>query len=154
MMDEVQTGGGATGEMWCHKHFGIKPDIVSFSKKMVSGGIYHNLEHRPPHPGRIINTWVGDPHKIILLEQVFNIILISENIHKFRGSTNYIILHQDIEDDDKSSAMNVFRALSCKHNDNIIFQLWLFFCGFKDYKIYNIINLEKKCDIILSIVEH
>merc|ERR1712186_25238 len=37
---------------------------------MLSGGIYHNLEHRPPHPGRILNTWVGDPHKIIMLEQV------------------------------------------------------------------------------------
>jgi len=70
MMDEVQTGGGSTGKMWCHQHFGIKPDIVSFSKKMCSGGIYHNMEHRPPHAGRILNTWVGDPHKIILLEQV------------------------------------------------------------------------------------
>jgi len=70
MMDEVQTGGGATGKMWCHEHFGIQADVVSFSKKMLSGGIYHNLEHRPPHPGRILNTWVGDPHKIIMLEQV------------------------------------------------------------------------------------
>jgi len=70
MMDEVQTGGGATGKMWCHEHFGIQPDVVSFSKKMVSGGVYHNMEHRPPHPGRILNTWIGDPHKIILLEQV------------------------------------------------------------------------------------
>lgn len=70
MMDEVQTGGGATGKMWCHEHFGIEADVVSFSKKMVSGGIFHNLEHRPPHPGRILNTWVGDPHKIIMLEQV------------------------------------------------------------------------------------
>merc|ERR1712083_925062 len=74
MMDEVQTGGGATGKMWCHEHFGIEADVVSFSKKMLSGGIYHNLEHRPPHPGRILNTWVGDPHKIIMLEQVVNTI--------------------------------------------------------------------------------
>lgn len=74
MMDEVQTGGGSTGKMWCHQHFGINPDIVSFSKKMCSGGIYHNLEHRPPHPGRILNTWVGDPHKIIMLEQVVKVI--------------------------------------------------------------------------------
>jgi len=70
MMDEVQTGGGATGKMWCHEHFGIEADVVSFSKKMVSGGIFHNLDHRPPHPGRILNTWIGDPHKIIILEQV------------------------------------------------------------------------------------
>ena len=70
MMDEVQTGAGASGKMWCHQHFGIEADVVSFSKKMLSGGIYHNLDHRPPHPGRILNTWVGDPHKIIMLEQV------------------------------------------------------------------------------------
>merc|ERR1711962_1348660 len=70
MMDEVQTGGGATGKMWCHQHFNIEADVVSFSKKMVSGGIFHNMEHRPPHPGRILNTWIGDPHKVIMLEQV------------------------------------------------------------------------------------
>jgi len=74
MMDEVQTGGGATGKMWCHEHFGIEADVVSFSKKMVSGGVFHNLEHRPPHPGRILNTWVGDPHKIIMLEQVVKVV--------------------------------------------------------------------------------
>ena len=54
MMDEVQTGAGASGKMWCHEHFDIQADVVSFSKKMLSGGIYHNLEHRPPHPGRIL----------------------------------------------------------------------------------------------------
>jgi len=74
MMDEVQTGGGATGKMWAHEHFGIQPDVVSFSKKMLSGGIYHKLSHRPPHPGRILNTWVGDPHKTVLLEQVVKMI--------------------------------------------------------------------------------
>ena len=70
MMDEVQTGAGGSGKMWCHEHFGIEADVVTFSKKMCSGGVYHNLDHRPPHPGRILNTWVGDPHKIIILEQV------------------------------------------------------------------------------------
>merc|ERR1711936_166238 len=68
--EPIQAGGGATGKMWCHEHFGIEADVVSFSKKMVSGGGLHNMEHRPPHPGRILNTWVGDPHKIIILEQV------------------------------------------------------------------------------------
>jgi len=70
MMDEVQTGAGASGKMWAHEHFGLEADVVTFSKKMLSGGVYHNMEHRPPHPGRILNTWVGDPHKIIMLEQV------------------------------------------------------------------------------------
>lgn len=72
LMDEVQTGGGSTGKMWCHEHFDLKhgPDLVTFSKKMLSGGIYHKSSLRPKQPGRIINTWVGDPHKLILLEAV------------------------------------------------------------------------------------
>jgi len=76
MMDEVQTGGGSTGKMWCHEHFDLEdgPDIMSFSKKMISGGIYHKESHRPAHPGRIINTWVGDPHKMILLTEVVKVI--------------------------------------------------------------------------------
>ena len=46
LITQVQTGGGATGKMWCHEHFGIEADVVSFSKKMVSGGVFHNMEHR------------------------------------------------------------------------------------------------------------
>ncbi len=71
-MDEVQTGGGATGRMWCHEHFALPhgPDLVTFSKKMLSGGIYHNDEHRPSGGNRVQNTWMGDPHKMILLREV------------------------------------------------------------------------------------
>ena len=81
MMDEVQTGAGGSGKMWCHEHFGIEADVVTFSKKMLTGGVYHNMEHRPPHPGRILNTWVGDPHKIIMLEQVNKFIAKYQSSH-------------------------------------------------------------------------
>ena len=39
----------------CHEQFEMPygPDIVTFSKKMLSGGIYHNREHRPAQPGRV-----------------------------------------------------------------------------------------------------
>nr|NVI72080.1 putative 4-aminobutyrate aminotransferase, mitochondrial-like protein [Cucujiformia] len=55
LLDEVQTGCGATGKMWCHEHFNLKspPDIVTFSKKMLTGGYFHNLETRPDQPYRI-----------------------------------------------------------------------------------------------------
>lgn len=48
LIDEVQTGGGATGKMWCHEHFNLEspPDIVTFSKKMLTGGFYHTLDQR------------------------------------------------------------------------------------------------------------
>jgi 4-aminobutyrate aminotransferase-like enzyme len=43
LIDEVQTGGGPTGKMWCHEHFNLDgpPDVVTFSKKMQLGGYYH-----------------------------------------------------------------------------------------------------------------
>lgn len=45
-VDEVQTGGGATGKFWAHEHWGLDDpaDIVSFSKKMLTGGYYHKDE--------------------------------------------------------------------------------------------------------------
>nr|MBE5725107.1 putative4-aminobutyrate aminotransferase, mitochondrial-like [Cucujiformia] len=63
LIDEVQTGCGATGKMWCHEHFNLKspPDIVTFSKKMLIGGYFHKAEMRADQPYRVFNTWMGDP---------------------------------------------------------------------------------------------
>ena len=46
MIDEVQTGCGSTGKFWAHEHFNLKdsPDVVTFSKKMLSGGFYFKNE--------------------------------------------------------------------------------------------------------------
>lgn len=76
LIDEVQTGGGPTGKMWCHEWFDLReaPDIVTFSKKMLTGGLYHKPELRPRQPWRIFNTWVGDPSKLVLLDAVLKTI--------------------------------------------------------------------------------
>lgn len=46
LIDEVQTGGGPSGKMWCHEHFNLPtpPDIVTFSKKMQMGGYFHTTD--------------------------------------------------------------------------------------------------------------
>lgn len=46
LIDEVQTGGGPTGKMWCHEYFDLTtpPDVVTFSKKMQMGGYYHTKD--------------------------------------------------------------------------------------------------------------
>ncbi|CAK1581944.1 unnamed protein product [Parnassius mnemosyne] len=76
IIDEVQTGCGPTGKMWCHEHFNLPspPDIVTFSKKMLTGGFYFSEEFKPLHPYRVFNTWMGDPGKLILLKQVLTVI--------------------------------------------------------------------------------
>ena len=72
IVDEVQTGCGATGKFWAYEHWGLEcpPDFVTFSKKMLTGGYYYKSEYRPDQGYRIYNTWVGDPSKLLLLEAV------------------------------------------------------------------------------------
>ncbi len=39
IVDEVQSGMGATGKMWAIEHMGVKPDIIAFGKKAQVCGI-------------------------------------------------------------------------------------------------------------------
>ncbi|XP_030200587.1 4-aminobutyrate aminotransferase, mitochondrial [Gadus morhua] len=75
-VDEVQTGGGATGRFWAHEHWGAEDpaDIVSFSKKLLTGGFFYRDEMETDKPYRIFNTWMGDPSKNLLLAEVLNVI--------------------------------------------------------------------------------
>ncbi|MBZ3885817.1 4-aminobutyrate aminotransferase, mitochondrial, partial [Sciurus carolinensis] len=76
LVDEVQTGGGCTGKFWAHEHWGLDDpaDVMTFSKKMMTGGFFHKEELRPSAPYRIFNTWLGDPSKNLLLAEVINVI--------------------------------------------------------------------------------
>jgi 4-aminobutyrate aminotransferase / (S)-3-amino-2-methylpropionate transaminase len=63
IVDEVQTGGGATGAFWAHEHWQLPepPDIVTFSKKMQLGGYFCRPDFLPRETYRIFNTYLGDP---------------------------------------------------------------------------------------------
>lgn len=73
IVDEVQTGVGATGKFWAHDHWDLPspPDMVTFSKKAQTAGYYFgNPELRPNKPYRQFNTWMGDPSKAILFRAI------------------------------------------------------------------------------------
>jgi 4-aminobutyrate aminotransferase/(S)-3-amino-2-methylpropionate transaminase len=76
ILDEVQTGGGASGTMWAHDAFDLPspPDIVTFSKKMQLGGYYTTDEFVPDEPLRIFNTFLGDPLRAAQLEVIVEVI--------------------------------------------------------------------------------
>ncbi|KAG5899126.1 hypothetical protein JTB14_021625 [Gonioctena quinquepunctata] len=76
IIDEVQTGCGSTGKLWCHEWFDLEtpPDIVTFSKKMQMAGYFHTKEMSPQKSYRVFNTWMGDPGKTILLERIWAVI--------------------------------------------------------------------------------
>ena len=68
IVDEVQTGVCQTGEYWAHEHWNLReaPDFVTFAKKMLSCGFYHNENTRMVTPYRHMNTFLGDPVRAIL----------------------------------------------------------------------------------------
>ncbi|KAK4218006.1 4-aminobutyrate aminotransferase [Rhypophila decipiens] len=73
IVDEVQTGVGATGKFWAHEHWNLQdpPDMVTFSKKAQTAGYYFgNPELRPNKPYRQFNTWMGDPARALLFRAI------------------------------------------------------------------------------------
>ncbi|KAF1810932.1 4-aminobutyrate aminotransferase [Eremomyces bilateralis CBS 781.70] len=75
IVDEVQTGVGATGKFWAHDHWnlpeGMHPDMVTFSKKAQTAGYYYGRDDlRPNLPYRQFNTWMGDPARAILFRAI------------------------------------------------------------------------------------
>jgi 4-aminobutyrate aminotransferase/(S)-3-amino-2-methylpropionate transaminase len=73
IVDEVQTGVGATGKFWAHEHWDLPspPDMVTFSKKAQTAGYYFgNSELRPNQPYRQFNTWMGDPARALLFKAI------------------------------------------------------------------------------------
>ncbi|XP_055339022.1 4-aminobutyrate aminotransferase, mitochondrial-like isoform X2 [Paramacrobiotus metropolitanus] len=76
MFDEVHTGGGSTGSMWMHEQFNLDTpaDVVSFSKKFMTGGYFYHKDLYVQEGFKIFNTWMGDPTKLILLEKALEVI--------------------------------------------------------------------------------
>lgn len=94
IVDEVQTSSGITGKFWAHEHWGLDqaPDIVTFAKKMMSGGIYYKKEFRDlSEVGRIFNTWMGEPAKLILLNKVIKSIEDFDLIRNAQTTGEYLL---------------------------------------------------------------
>lgn len=80
IFDEVQTGVGITGRMWAHEAIGVKPDIMSFGKKMQVCGILvgprvddvpDNVFHTS---SRINSTWGGSLVDMVRVTRYLEII--------------------------------------------------------------------------------
>ena len=74
IVDEVQTGVGATGKFWAHEHWDLSspPDMVTFSKKAQAAGFYYgNPALQPSAAYRQFNTWMGDPTRALLFGAIY-----------------------------------------------------------------------------------
>ncbi|KAL2889898.1 4-aminobutyrate aminotransferase [Ceratocystis lukuohia] len=93
IVDEVQTGIGATGRMWAHDHWELDdaPDLVTFSKKAQAAGyFYSNPDLRPNKPYRQFNTWMGDPVRALLFRELLNQIEKLDLVENTRRTGDYL----------------------------------------------------------------
>ena len=68
ILDEVQTGTGISGSLWCHSQFDLPapPDLVTFGKKMQLGGFFAAPSHDIRQFGRMYQTRNGDRARAML----------------------------------------------------------------------------------------
>jgi len=93
IVDEVQTGVGATGKFWAHEHWAMAdpPDMVTFSKKAQAAGYYFgNAELRPNKAYRQFNTWMGDPARAILYKAIVEEIADKDLVENTRMVGDYL----------------------------------------------------------------
>jgi 4-aminobutyrate aminotransferase/(S)-3-amino-2-methylpropionate transaminase len=93
ILDEVQTGCGGTGVMWNHEYFNLPepPDMVTFGKKMLMGGIYTHKQFLPKEGYRIQGTWMGDPPRLQILQALLEEIK-KENLLLLVKETGNVLL--------------------------------------------------------------
>ena len=80
IVDEVQTGIGLTGRMWCYQHFGFEPDAIAFGKKTqvcgcLVGARVDEVENNVfKESSRINSTWGGSTVDMVRATQYFRVI--------------------------------------------------------------------------------
>jgi len=93
IVDEVQTGVGATGRFWAHEHWALEtpPDIVTFSKKAQAAGFFfRDPSLRPDKPYRQFNTWMGDPARALLFRSIYDEIKDNNLVEQAARVGNYL----------------------------------------------------------------
>lgn len=95
IVDEVQTGMGASGKMWAFEHWGLQqpPDMVTFSKKAQIAGYFHTDEFKATMPYRVFNTWLGDPTKVLLCGAIAEVIQ-SEDLLNSTAAAGEALMHE------------------------------------------------------------
>jgi L-lysine 6-transaminase len=96
VFDEVQTGAGMTGKMWCFEHFGVEPDILAFGKKTQVCGIMasnrlNEVDSVFKVPSRINSTWGGNLVDMYRAKRIFEIID-EENLVENAAKTGEVLL--------------------------------------------------------------
>lgn len=80
VLDEIQTGCGATGTAWAYQQLGLEPDVVAFGKKTQVCGVMagRRIDEVPDNvftvPSRISSTWGGSLADMVRVTRVLEVI--------------------------------------------------------------------------------
>ena len=97
IFDEVQTGVGVTGQMWCHQHFEVRPDLMAFGKKtqicgMLGGARLDEIKDNVFHePSRINSTWGGSLVDMVRFQKILEIIEKEKLVENARQQGAYFL---------------------------------------------------------------
>ncbi|MCO5072921.1 MAG: aspartate aminotransferase family protein [Rhizobiaceae bacterium] len=100
IVDEVQAGGGRTGKMWGHEHFGVVPDMMTWAKA-VGGDL--------PMSGVVIHERFRDK-----LPQASQVLTAAENALSNRVAMTNLDILTDPEDDLMGRAVIVGEELKAE----------------------------------------
>jgi L-lysine 6-transaminase len=96
IFDEVQTGVGLTGAMWCWQHFGVEPDLFCFGKKTQVCGFAANsriddVDNVFRVSSRINSTWGGNLVDMIRSARFLEIIAEEKLVENARMVGEYFL---------------------------------------------------------------
>lgn len=80
IVDEVQTGVGATGSAWAYQQLGLEPDVVAFGKKtqvcgiMAGGRVDEVTDNVFTVPSRINSTWGGNLADMVRTSRILEVV--------------------------------------------------------------------------------
>lgn len=123
ILDEVQTGVGMTGTMWCYEHFGIVPDLLCFGKKtQVCGFCSTGKIDRVPNnvfkaSGRINSTWGGNLLDMVRATIILDIIEDEQLVDNAANVGGYLLTELESLHLDNVRGMGLMIAFDHKKRD-------------------------------------
>ncbi len=95
IIDEVQTGMGRTGKMFCYQHYNIKPDILILSKGLGAGVPISAMVVKSNiadiiKPGMHASTFGGSPFVTRVAREVFKIIKDEKILDNVKKQGNHL----------------------------------------------------------------
>jgi L-lysine 6-transaminase len=97
IFDEVQTGIGLTGRMWCFQAFGVVPDMLVFGKKMqvcgfLCGERINEVEDNVfSQSGRLNSTWGGNLVDMVRAKHYLKMIAKQDLVARVKALGEYFL---------------------------------------------------------------